>query len=76
MAKLDLKIRYLCQDKNGSVHASLENNKPYGRNDEWFDCDIYYVEDGKENPNWRDTLIDLDKHDYEFEDGILRRIER
>ena len=32
--------------------------------------------DGKENPNWRDTLIDLDKDDYEFEDGILRRIEK
>ena len=75
MAKLNIKIRYLCQDYNGAVHASI-NTRPIIKNDEWFECDIYYIYDGKENPNWRDTLIDLDVDDYDFADGILWRIEK
>ena len=75
MAKLNTKIRYLCQESDGGVHASV-NIKPTIKNDEWFECDIYYIYDGKENPNWRDTLIDLETDDYDFENGILRRIEK
>lgn len=74
MAKINTKIRYLCQDLNGGVHASL-SGKPKIIADQWFDCDMYYFEEGEENQNWRDTLIDLDVDDYEFENGILRRIE-
>ena len=74
MAKLNTRIRYLCQDKVGAIHASISD--PVIRHNEWMYCDWYFFCDGKENPNWRDTLIDLDKDDYEFEDGILRRIEK
>ena len=34
-----------------------------------------FYRNGQAKQNWRDTLIDLDVDDYEFEDGILRRIE-
>ena len=75
MAKINTKIRYLCQDLNGGIHASMESNKPIFKNNEWFNCDIYYIDDGARNIDCYDTLIDLDVDDYEFEDGILRRIE-
>ena len=81
MAKLNTKIRYLCQDYNGAVHASI-NTRPIIKNidtvdnAEWLECDFYSFDYGKVNPNWRNTLIDLDVDDYEFEDGILRRIEK
>lgn len=75
MAKLNTKIRYLCQDKDGGVHASI-SSKPIIRHEEWFECDIYHIYDGKENPNWRNTLIDLETDDYDFADGILWRIEK
>lgn len=74
MAKINTKIRYLCQDLNGGINASLKT-KPKITHNEWFNCDIYYLEVGKENPSWRNTLIDLDVNNYDFEDGILRRIE-
>ena len=74
MGKIDTKIRYLCQDLDGAIHASIEN-KPYPK-DGWIYCDMYYIRSGKKNQNWRDTLIDLDVDDYDFEDGILRRIEK
>lgn len=37
---------------------------------------IGYMAEGKQNPDWQNTLIDLEKDDYEFENGILRRIEK
>ena len=75
MAKLNTKIRYLCQDEDGGVHASI-SSKPIIRHEEWLECDFYHIYNGKENQNWRDTLIDLDVDDYDFADGILRRIEK
>ena len=75
MAKLEIpKFRYLFQDDGGEVQVCTR--KPLPADDEWR-CGGEYssVEYGARNPNWRDTLIDLDVDDYEFEDGILRRIE-
>ena len=81
MAKFEIpKFRYLTQDGNGEVWAHTAI--PYcGVNaKEWYCAGNYGLHklagSGEENTNWRDTLIDLDKDDYEFEDGILRRIER
>ena len=62
MAKLNTKIRYICQDYDGFIHASI-NSMPVIRHEQWFECDFYYVYNGKENINWSDTLIDLDKDD-------------
>ena len=36
---------------------------------------IYFIEMGKRNKKLARHIIDLDVDDYEFEDGILRRIE-
>lgn len=77
MAKFEIKkFRWLFQDMNGDVWNGTE--KPYYvENDHWGCGGIYdYKSNGDVNFNWRDTLIDLDKDDYEFEDGVLRRIEK
>lgn len=34
------------------------------------------IKNGKENPNWQDTLINLKTEDYEIVDGILKRSPR
>lgn len=75
MAKFKIpKFRYLFQDISGGVVACTL--KPKDKCCEWREGGDYTaIKLGKENPNWRDTLIDLDNDDYEFEDGILRRIE-
>lgn len=77
MAKFNIpKFRYLFQDKNGSVWISTD--KPItGSYNEWLEG-VHYkiIAEGENNPNWRDTLIDLETDDHEFEDGILRRIEK
>ena len=79
MAKFDIpKFKYLFQDEDGDVWFCITNpSSIYGEKCEWVGGRQYYLAySGDENPNWRDTLIDLDKDDYEFEDGILRRIEK
>lgn len=78
MAKFEIpRFKYLTQDCDGSLwlHSCL----PYiaSSNIEWVSegtMELISI-DVKNNPNLRDTLIDLDVDDYEFEDGILRRIE-
>lgn len=76
MAKFEIpRFRYLFQDEDGDVWHCVTKPVPesYGN---WLKGGLYKpAYSGKENPNWRDTLIDLDVDDYEFEDGILRRIE-
>ena len=64
------------QDYNGNVWVC--SNKPKkGNYGEWLEgCDYKFIISGLSNQNWRNTLIDLDKDDYDFEDGILRRIDR
>ena len=74
--KLDIpKFRYLFQDLFGEVQACTKKPTPMGY--EWRSGGEYsFIECGARNTNWRDTLIDLETDDYEFEDGILRRIEK
>jgi len=77
MAKFDIpKFRYLFQDRDGSVWVVTD--KPISDDFwEWSGGVNYkFVITGNTNENWRDTLIDLETDDYDFEDGILRRIEK
>ena len=75
MAKFEIpRFRYVAQDMNGKINFMTTNPREHGN--EWVGDDnfvMHFV--GQENPNWRDTLIDLDVDDYDFDDGILRRIE-
>lgn len=75
MAKFDIpRFKYLCQEQNGDVLLSAD--KPINSGPYWYaDQYIYIKRDNPTNDNYQDTLIDLDVDDYEFEDGILRRIE-
>lgn len=78
--KLDIpKFSYLAQDEDGEIWAFCE--RPILKNSYsiWV-CDIEGMciqrKNVRRNKNWQDTLIDLETDDYEFEDGILRRIEK
>lgn len=74
MSKLNIPVfKYLAQDMCGDIFAYTA--KPELDADEWIE-QSYFVEFGQFNEDWEDTLIDLEKDDYEFEDGILRRIEK
>lgn len=76
MAKLEIpKFRYLAQDEDGYVWGN--SCKPICTESQWIGGgDVVRVRSGKENPNWRNTLINLETDDYDFFDGILRRIEK
>lgn len=76
MAKFDIpRFRYLFQDPFGEVQACTK--RPSAMGYEWRNGGEYsFIGNGTRNTNWRNTLIDLDKDDYDFEDGILRRVEK
>ena len=78
MAKFEIpKFRYIAQDFIGHIYCYIK--KPgLMKNYNGFVSygEFINIGDGKENPNWRDTLIDLETDDYDFENGILRRIEK
>jgi len=78
MAKLDIpKFRYLYQDEDGAVIATTVDIKPFKDRNFWYRQDgVMKISNGNRNKNWRNTRIDLETDDYEFEDGILRRIEK
>ncbi len=79
MAKLDIpKFRYLYQDLCGHVWCNTEKPHIADADEYWLGGlpYLYCYLDIKENTNWGNTLIDIETDDYEFEDGILRRIEK
>lgn len=68
--------KWIAQDMDGAIW--FFNTKPELE----LAFDAFYAESdtnnkraavGKPNPNWRDSLIDLEKEDYEIVDGILER---
>lgn len=78
MAKFEIpKFRYLFQDENGNVWSSTEKPKNNIDEHQFLGGRTYQmIVDGECNNNWRDTLIDLETDDYDFEDGILMRVEK
>lgn len=75
MAKFEIpKFRYLFQDEDGDIWYCITKPVPQDCGD-WLCGGLYRLADsGKNNPKWRDTLIDLETDDYDLEDGILRRV--
>ncbi len=83
MAKIKFpEIRYICQDPDGMVNIGFNGNIPRivefeGCGPEWLVHRGYYDQIiGEPNPNWQNTLIDLETDDYDYSDGILTRIEK
>lgn len=67
--------RWIAQDADGLI-CYFKGEKPWtlGRMDCWVDNNPWFaVTDGNPNPNWRDSLIDLEKEDFAVVDGILIR---
>ena len=65
--------KWIAQDECGVIWR-YHTNKPIADVGEWLNGNCYgNGAMGCENPNWRDSLIDLEKEDYEIIDGILVR---
>ena len=75
MAKFDIpRFRYLFQDSSGDIYFCT--NQPQNLGEGFYNGGSYYYIPGTTSQKCKTTLIDLDKDDYDFEDGILRRIEK
>lgn len=68
--------KWIAQDKDGAIWffntkpgIELAFNAFYAASD----TNNKRADMGKPNPNWEDSLIDLEKEDYEIVDGILER---
>lgn len=79
MAKFDIpRFKYLCQDYDGDVSLCVDKPRHLRNGLYWHSDQFIYIKTGRKaiNDNFQDTLIELDVDDYEFDDGILRRIEK
>lgn len=67
------RYRYLTQNQNGPVRCHIHKPQKDDVIGEWDSHFMQTVSDGARNPDWQNTLIDLDAEGYTFEDGILKR---
>ena len=66
--------RWVAQDARGEIWKfQLEPTANTIHNGFYTGGDNEFVEKGKPNPNWRDSLIDLEKEDFAIVDGTLIR---
>ena len=71
------KWKWIAQDLNGDIYKLDIEPKIY----DWGFLNVHnrglkLIEEGKPNPNFKDTLTNLETEDYEINDGILTRIPR
>jgi len=59
------KWNWIAQDKCGDIYKFASD-----------DGKVKLIEEGKPNPNFKNTLINLETEDYEINEGILTRIPR
>lgn len=69
--------KWIAQDANGEIWKYTKKAprlcKEIWQNKDFLLSTAMTVANGDPNPNWRDSLIDLEKEDYEIIDGILVR---
>jgi hypothetical protein len=72
------KWKWISQDYDGEIYKYRNESGPRCVVLAFFsdDGEKRLVERGIENPNFKDTLINLEKEDYEINDGILLGIPR
>ena len=70
------KWKWIAQDKDGKIHK-YDHYLPNPYSEEFMTPDLFKrVCKGQPNPNFKETLINLETEDYEINDGILTRIPR
>jgi len=70
------KWKWIAQDADGKVHK-YDHYFPDHDSEEFITLGLFKkVLECKQNPNFKDTLINLKTEDYEINDGILTRIPR
>lgn len=73
---MEHKYKWIAQDADGAIWSFSIKPEPERAFNAFYaasDSNNKRVEVGNHNPNWRDSLIDLEKEDYEIVDGILVR---
>ena len=70
------KWKWIAQDADGKVHK-YDHYFPDHDSEEFITLGLFKkVLRCKQNPNFKETLINLETEDYEINDGILTRIPR
>lgn len=72
------KFKWIAQDRDGKIYKYTNESEP-GCMELVFATDgrdMKLVRTGKPNPNFANTLINLETEDYKINDGILTRITR
>ena len=67
--------RWIAQDWDGRVYGH-EEIKPniFNITQQWSNNNDYkLIHNGTQNPNWQDSIIELEKESYEIVNGILER---
>jgi hypothetical protein len=67
--------RWIAQDWDGRV-CGYEEIKPniFNITQQWSNNNDYkLIHNGTQNPNWQDSIIELEKESYEIVNGILER---
>jgi len=69
------KYRWIAQDDDGQIcHFSGEEPWILGSMNCWANNEHWTtIASGEQNPNWQNTLIDLEIENYKIVDGILER---
>ena len=72
------KWKWIAQDKDGFIYKFASELEPKCGKIVFHPggAEITLVEQGKQNQNFENTLINLETEDYEINDGILTRIPR
>ena len=73
-----MEYKWISQDKNGEIVKYYDTEPTIGERDVGFINGYKWslFKEGKQNPNWRESLINLKTHDYKIEDGILMKVEK
>lgn len=71
---MEHKYKWIAQDADGSIwffNTKPEPERAFSAFYSEGNSENKKVEAGKPNPNWRNSLIDLEKYQYSIIDGIL-----
>jgi len=72
-----MEYKWIAQDYDGRIDMYI--TKPVHDTHGWIAIDYENIVKGSSGmrpKNWRDSIIDLETHDYKIEDGILMKVEK
>ena len=76
----NIKCKWIAQDKNGAIYKY--EDEPLIKTNSMFIADIGHQKlvqvgiEGRTRDDWKESLINLETHDYKIIDGILIRVDK